>query len=238
MERLESIPVTRMRLPCRKPIRGSFPVELRFVIPCGRGESVAHYPRPPALVARMTAFLTRVAALLSCAVLVAFAAPPHAPLKVLHTAFLVAETNFDPAATSDLYSNSIIEEILEPPLTYDWLARPAKLKPLTAEALPEITDGGRTYTLRIRKGIYFADDPAFNGRRRELTAKDYEFAFKRLIDPKLRSPNLWLIEGIEGVKAAEEKANRAGRLDYDAPIPGIEVLDRYTLRFHLVKPDY
>ncbi|HXS51498.1 MAG TPA: ABC transporter substrate-binding protein [Usitatibacter sp.] len=186
----------------------------------------------------MTAFLTRVAALLSCAVLVAFAAPPHAPLKVLHTAFLVAETNFDPAATSDLYSNSIIEEILEPPLTYDWLARPAKLKPLTAEALPEITDGGRTYTLRIRKGIYFADDPAFNGRRRELTAKDYEFAFKRLIDPKLRSPNLWLIEGIEGVKAAEEKANRAGRLDYDAPIPGIEVLDRYTLRFHLVKPDY
>src|SRR5690348_11604307 len=160
----------------------------------------------------MIAFLARVAALALVALLPAAAqVPPAAPLKVLHDYFPVAETNFDPAATSDLYSNSIIEEILEPPLTYDWLARPAKLKPLTAEALPEVTDGGRTYTVKIRKGIYFADDPAFNGRRRELTAKDYEFAFKRLIDPKLRSPNLWLIEGVEGVKAAEEKAKRAGR---------------------------
>ncbi|HET7549207.1 MAG TPA: ABC transporter substrate-binding protein [Usitatibacter sp.] len=187
----------------------------------------------------MISFLARVAALIASA-LVASAAPAPAapPLKVLHAAFLIAETNFDPAATSDLYSNAIIEEILEPPLTYDFLARPAKLKPLTAEALPEITDGGRTYTLRIRKGIYFADDPAFDGRKRELTAKDYEFAFKRLIDPKLRSPNLWLIEGLAGVKEAEAKASREGRFDYDAPIAGIEVLDRYTLRFHLVKPDY
>ena len=187
----------------------------------------------------MIAFPARIAALALVALLPAAAqVPPAAPLKVLHDYFPVAETNFDPAATSDLYSNSIIEEILEPPLTYDWLARPAKLKPLTAEALPEVTDGGRTYTVKIRKGIYFADDPAFNGRRRELTAKDYEFAFKRLIDPKLRSPNLWLIEGVEGVKAAEEKAKRAGRMDYDAPIPGIEVLDRYTIRFRLEKPDY
>jgi ABC-type transport system substrate-binding protein len=187
---------------------------------------------------RSIAFLARAAALSLAALLASAATPAAAPLKVLHTQFLIAETNFDPAATADLYSNSIIEEILEPPLTYDWLARPAKLKPLTAEALPEITDGGRTYTVKIRKGIYFADDPAFGGRKRELTAKDYEFAFKRLIDPKLRSPNLWLIEGVEGVKEAEEKASRAGHLDYDAPIPGIEVPDRYTIRFHLVKPDY
>ena len=188
----------------------------------------------------MIAFLARIAALAVAALLPAAAQEPSAaPLKVLHTQFLIAETNFDPAATSDLYSNSIIEEILEPPLTYDWLARPAKLKPLTAEALPEITDGGRTYTLRIRKGIYFDDDPAFEGRKRELTAKDYEFAFKRLMDPKLRSPNLWLIEGrLAGVAEAVAKASKEGRLDYDAPIPGIEVVDRYTLRFHLVKPDY
>src|SRR5512142_224061 len=128
-------------------------------------------PRFPSRM-RSIAFLARAAALSIAALLASAAPPPAAPLKVLHTQFLVAETNFDPAATSDLYSNSIIEEILEPPLTYDWLERPAKLKPLTAEALPEITDGGRTYTLKIRKGIYFADDPAFHGRKRELTARD------------------------------------------------------------------
>ena len=181
----------------------------------------------------------RAAAIAALLALFAGAAAPAPPLKVLHTAFLVAETNFDPAATSDLYSNSVIEEILEPPLTYDFLARPAKLKPLTAVALPEITDDGRTYTLRIRKGIYFCDDPAFGGRKRELTAADYEYAFKRLLDPKLRSPNLWLIEGrLQGVREALAKAKKEGRLDYDAPIRGIEVVDRYTLRFHLVKPDY
>jgi ABC-type transport system substrate-binding protein len=158
---------------------------------------------------------------------------------VLRVPFLIAETNFDPAATSDQYSHNIIHEIFEPPLTYDFLAQPAKLKPETAQAMPEITDGGRTYTIRLRKGIYFGDDPAFEGRKRELVAADYDFAIKRLLDPKIASPNLWLVEGrIVGVEAAMEKAKKAGRFDYDAPIPGIEVLDRYTLRIRLQKPDY
>jgi len=159
--------------------------------------------------------------------------------KVLRIPFLVAETNFDPAFTSDLYSNTVIEEILEPPLTYDFLARPAKLKPLTLEAMPEITDGGRTYTLHVKPGIFYADDPAFQGRKRELVAGDYAFAMKRLMDPKLASPNLWLIEGrVAGIPEVIARAKKAGRFDYDASIPGIEVVDRYTLRVHLVKPDY
>jgi ABC-type transport system substrate-binding protein len=165
----------------------------------------------------------------------AYAQPP----KVLHVAYLIAETNFDPANVSDLYSNNITEEIFESPLTYDFLARPAKLKPQTLEAMPEVTDGGRTYTLHLQKGIYFADDPAFGGKKRELTAADYAYAFKRLMDPKGNSPNLWLIDGrVEGVTEAVAAARKAGRFDYDADVPGIEVVDRYTLRFHLVKPDY
>jgi len=159
--------------------------------------------------------------------------------KVLHVAYLIAETNFDPAATSDLYSNNVIEEILESPLTYDFLARPAKLKPQTLVALPEVSDGGRTYTLRFKQGIYFTDDPAFGGKKRELTAADQEFAFKRLMDPKLSSPNLWLIEGrIAGVADAVAKARKDGKFDYDAKLPGLEVVDRYTLRIRLAKPDF
>jgi oligopeptide transport system substrate-binding protein len=169
-----------------------------------------------------------------------FVAAAHAaPQKVLRVAYLVAETHFDPAAVSDLYSNNITEEIFEPPLTYDFLARPAKLKPETLEALPEITDGGRTYTLRLKKGIYFADDPAFEGKKRELIAKDYEFSMKRIMDPAVRSPNTWLLEGrIAGMEEAIERAKKLGKFDYDAPLPGIEVLDRYTLRIRLAKPDY
>ena len=177
---------------------------------------------------------------LALCLLLGWAAALHAaPQKVLHVAYLIAETNFDPAFVSDLYSNNIVEEIFEAPLTYDFLARPAKLKPLTLEAMPEISDGGKTYTLKVRPGIYFTDDPAFEGRKRELTAADYDFTFKRLMDPKVSSPNLWLIEGrIAGIEEAIEKAKKEGRFDYDAKVEGIEVVDRYTLRIRLKKPDY
>jgi ABC-type transport system substrate-binding protein len=177
------------------------------------------------------------------AIALAFAAlslaAARAEEKVLRVPFVIAETNFDPAFTSDLYSSTICEEIFESPLTYDFLARPAKLKPQTLEALPEVTDGGKTYTLHVKKGIYFTDDPAFNGRKRELVAADYAYAMKRLMDPKVSSPNLWLIDGrVEGISEAVAKAKKDGRFDYDAPMPGLEVLDRYTLRVHLIKPDY
>jgi oligopeptide transport system substrate-binding protein len=184
--------------------------------------------------------LRRIATLIAAAVAVAgIAVPVGAAQKVLRVAYLIAETNFDPAAVSDLYSNNIMEEIFEAPLTYDFLARPAKLKPATLEAMPEVTESGRIYTLRVKKGIYFGDDPAFKGRKRELTARDYEFAFKRLMDPKVASPNMWLIEGrVAGMEEAIARAKKSGKFDYDAPIPGIEVVDRQTLRIRLSKPDY
>ncbi len=182
----------------------------------------------------------RVLAALAAWMLLAAPVPAQVgALKVLHTAFSIDVTNFDPSNTSDLYSNSIIEEIFEPPLTYDFLARPATLKPLTLAAMPEVTDGGRTYTLHVKPGIYFADDPAFGGKRRELVAADYAYTVKRLMDPKGNSPNLWLVDGrVEGVGEAVARARKQGFLDYDAKIPGIEVVDRYTLRFRLLKPDY
>ena len=176
---------------------------------------------------------------LLAAALAALAFAAHAEQKVLRVAYLIAETNFDPARVDDLYSNNVMEEILEAPLTYDFLARPAKLKPQTLEAMPEVSDGGKTYTLRVRKGIYFNDDPAFGGGKRELVAADYEYALKRLMDPKNASPNLWLIEGrIAGIEEAVARAKKAGRFDYGAKLPGIELVDRYTLRIHLAKADY
>ena len=45
--------------------------------------------------------------------------------KVLRYAFPVAETGFDPAQISDLYSGTVNANIFEAPLAYDYLARPA-----------------------------------------------------------------------------------------------------------------
>ncbi|MBL0125831.1 MAG: hypothetical protein IPP88_25305 [Betaproteobacteria bacterium] len=83
--------------------------------------------------------------------------------KSLRYAFRTAETGFDPMKVYDRYSVGIIENIFESPLTYDWLARPVKLAPQLVESIPVPEENGTRYTLRFKRGIYFADDPAFKG---------------------------------------------------------------------------
>jgi ABC-type transport system substrate-binding protein len=159
------------------------------------------------------------------------------PNKVLKVAFLIAETGFDPQATSDLYSNYVNRVIFDPLYRYDYLARPHKIVPNTAAAMPEVSKDGKTWTIKVKPGIYFADDPAFKGQRRELTAVDYLYSWKRTLDPKMRSPQLELLDGkIVGMEAVLAKAKETGKFDYDAPVEGLQLLDQYTLRVKLNYP--
>lgn len=167
------------------------------------------------------------------------AKPVADPRKVLRTQFPAAETGFDPAQVNDLYSNSVIEAIFESPLTYDYLARPAKLVPRVAAALPERNAAGTEYRLRILPGVRFADDPAFRGQPRELTAADFAYAIKRLADPAVRSPWRYLVEDkIAGLTELIRAAERSGRFDYDAPLAGLATPDRHTLVITLTAPDF
>jgi len=84
--------------------------------------------------------------------------------KVLRQAFKIAETGFDPAQISDSYSKSIAGGIFDAPLEYDFGARPFKLRPATLAEMPEISADFKTITMRVKPGIYFADDPAFKGK--------------------------------------------------------------------------
>ncbi|HEX4943176.1 MAG TPA: ABC transporter substrate-binding protein [Usitatibacteraceae bacterium] len=183
--------------------------------------------------------LAVLAACLACALFAAAPAGAAAERKVLRMALRSAEAGFDPQRIDDRYSVGVCENFYEPLLTYDYLARPVRLVPLVAETVPEPEEGGTRYTFRLRPGILFADDPAFKGARRELVAKDVEYAIKRFRDPVNRSPYEWLFEQkIEGLDALAESAKKTGRFDYDAKIPGIDVRDRYTVSFKLVAPDF
>ena len=165
--------------------------------------------------------------------------PAAAPLKVLRYSMERAETGFDPAQVPDAYSREIIDNIIEAPLRYDLLARPAKLRVATAAALPEMSPDFRELTLKIRPGIFFADDPAFHGRARELTAADYAYTLKRHFDPHLHSVAYadLLDDDILGLQALRERAqNRDTPFDYDAPVEGLRVVDRYTLRIRFGHP--
>jgi peptide/nickel transport system substrate-binding protein len=166
----------------------------------------------------------------------AFAADTN---KVLHVAFVAPENGFDPQATGDLYSQYVNREIFDPLYRYDYLARPYKVVPNTAAALPEISADGLTWTLKVKPGIYFTDDPAFKGKKRELTAADYVYSWKRLLDPKLRSINAQIFEDrLVGAKAAIEAAKKTGKFDYDAPFEGAIAVDRHTIRLKLNYPAY
>ena len=165
--------------------------------------------------------------------------PPATPQKVLRYAMEVAETGFDPAQVPDAYSREIIDNIFEPPLRYDLLARPLKLRVATAAALPEMSPDFRELTLKIRPGIFFAGDPAFKGRARELTAADYAYTLKRHFDPALHSVAYadLLGDDIVGLQALRERAlARGAAFDYDAPVDGLRVVDRYTLRIRFGHP--
>ena len=108
--------------------------------------------------------------------------------KVLRYAFTAAETGFDPVRLNDLYSRVATSHMFEAPYRYDYLARPVKVVPHTAVAMPEISDDFKTVVVRIRPGIFFTPDDAFRGRPRELVAADYVYSWKRFFDPATTSP--------------------------------------------------
>lgn len=159
-------------------------------------------------------------------------AAPAAGAKVLHLFLSTSETGLDPAVASDIASLSLLENLFDPLLRYDYLARPLKLQANTTAAMPTVADGGLTYTFTIRPGIFFTPDPAFKGGKREVTAADYVYSLKRLYDPMLKSPWLSLFEGkIAGDKVLHDQ------FSYDTPVEGLKAIDRYTLRIKLSAPD-
>lgn len=156
--------------------------------------------------------------------------------KVFRYAFPSAETGFDPAQISDLYSRNVTSHIFDSLYSYDYLARPARMKPLAAAALPEISDDFRVFTFRLRRGIFFQDDPVFKGSKRELIAQDFVYSLKRFFDPRWKSP---IVPGLEEYKILGLNELRQRSLkektpfNYDVEVEGLRALDRYTLQIRL-----
>ncbi len=159
--------------------------------------------------------------------------------KVLRVLVTTPESSLDPAVASDVPSVSINENIFEPMLRYDYLARPVKLKPNTLKSMPEILDQGKTYVLHLQPSILFTPDPAFKGKPRELTAEDYIYSIKRIYDPAVKSPWLFMFEGklLGDEKLKPAKDGKSQDFNQQTSIPGLQAVDKYTLRIRLNAPD-
>ena len=140
--------------------------------------------------------------------------------------------------SDDLYSNREIAKIYEGLLAYHWLKMPYELIPNLAEAMPEVSKDGLTYTFKIRKGVLFQDDAAFpGGKGRELEASDFVYSLKRLADSKNQATGWWVLDGkLKGLNEWRTKNEKLPATNYDEEVEGLKAVDKYTLQFILAKP--
>ena len=161
-------------------------------------------------------------------------------VKTLRYAFPIAESTFDPAQITDLYSRTVVAGIFDAPLEFAFMARPAVTRPNTVVAMPEVSADFTSFTFKLKPGIFFADDPAFGGKRRELVAEDYVYSLKRHYDPRWKSGNLYILESAKILGLSElRKRLMADKkpFDYDTPVEGVRALDRYTFQVKLAAPN-
>lgn len=141
----------------------------------------------------------------------------------------------------DVYSQTVGSQIYETLFTYHFLKRPYEIIPLLAEDMPEISEDHLTYTIRIKKGVFYQDDKCFpDGKGRELKAEDFVYTIKRIANVRYASVNWALfkdrIVGLNEFREYTKNFKKETDVDYSREVEGLAVLDDYTLRIKLTLP--
>jgi oligopeptide transport system substrate-binding protein len=147
---------------------------------------------------------------------------------------------FDPAHASDQASVVATGRIYEGLLQYAYGDRPYRVEPLLAAAMPEVSEDGRVWRFRLRKGIFFSDDPCFaatGGKGREVVAEDFVYSIKRIADVKVGSGGFWTFRGkIEGLDDFRAASQGDAPTDYDAEVAGLRAVGPHDLEIRLTQP--
>ena len=154
-------------------------------------------------------------------------------LKTYTHAMDGAPGSLDPAQAASIYANYLVMNVYDTLYRYKYLARPYQLQTNLAAAMPEVSEDGLRLTIPIREGVYFIDDPAFEGGLgRELKAHDFVYSIQRHFDPDSRAQGTWLWQNrIEGLDLWKSEGS-----DYDKQVSGLVALDDYTIQITLTKP--
>ncbi len=144
-----------------------------------------------------------------------------------------APNNLDPVRASSIYANFLVVNLYDTLYRYKYLARPYELEPNLAETLPQVSADGLIYTIRIKPGVHFNDDPVFSeGKGRPVSAQDFVYSIKRHFDPESRSQGAWLWQN-RIVELDEWKEQGS---DYEQEVSGLRALDDRTIRIQLKSP--
>ncbi len=160
--------------------------------------------------------------------------------KVAHLSLRAKVGTLDPVGSSSSYDNEVQSQSYEGLYTYKYLIRPYEVEPLLAKSLPKISEDGLTYTVDIREGVLFHDDPCFpGGKGRELVAQDFVYSIKRSTDDANHPTGYWVFQDrIVGLDAFQKRmANRGTTpFEWDTPVEGLQALSKYQLQIKLVRP--
>lgn len=166
---------------------------------------------------RTVAILTIVAATLLPASVVAAPSNQAAEPNTIRLP-LTEPPTLDPGLATDNVSVEVVKQIFEPLVDFD---DNNNVYPVEAESW-DISPDGLTYTFYLRPGLRWSDG-------NPVTAYDYEFAWKRNIDPKTASD---YANTLFPVKNAE-KINKGEMSPDDL---GVRALDERTLEVQLEAP--
>jgi oligopeptide transport system substrate-binding protein len=130
--------------------------------------------------------------------------------------------SLDPGLASDTTSSNIITNLMDPLVVLD---DKLQAKANLAQSW-KLTNGGKTVTLTLRRdGKWTNGDP--------VTARDFEWSWKRTISPELAADYAYQFFGIAGASEYNEcKKNCAAMRDK----VGVKAVDDHTLQIRLVAP--
>jgi len=131
-------------------------------------------------------------------------------------------SSLDPALGTNAVSAQVTMSNMDPLVVLD-----DSLKPIPHLASGwTVSGGGTIYTIRLRRTGRWT-----NGLR--VTAHDFEYSWKRELDPKLAAGYAHVMYGIEGARAYNTcKRNCSGLRDR----VGVDAVDDYTIRVTLQQP--
>lgn len=157
--------------------------------------------------------------------------------RTLRIALSQEISSIDPVSSYDNISGSIVYNVYESLFEYHYLIRPYELRPLLAEAMPTIENGGKRYIIKIKKNIRYHDHPAFKGQARFVVAQDFVTAFKRLAFTPLNSSGWWILDGsIVGANDFKKNVGNDFNKFKSTSIAGVNAPNDSTLIIDLVQP--
>jgi len=138
-----------------------------------------------------------------------------------------------PHNITDAVSTRIASQVYEGLFKFD----PSDLSVKKSLAADYTVDSsGTLYTIKLKKDVYFHDDPCFEGGKgRILTAQDVKYCFTLLCTQGPNNQGFGVFKDI--LKGATEYYNAsAGGKTPSKEIEGIKILDNNTIQLSLVKP--